>query len=107
MIKHEPEVRRAKARGYVDACNRKVREAPWTTGRTKTANGGGIYEALELAQLSYEAHGLSYEPGLSKMSAYPPRRFRWVYDETGKVDDCVKLLDTKTNKVVVWPHWAG
>jgi hypothetical protein len=107
MVKHEPEVRRAKGKSYVDACNRKVHEAPWTTGRTQGTGAGGLYEALEFPERAYKAHGLPYEEGLSKMSAYSPRRFRWVYDETGSADECVKLLDTETRKLVVWPHWFG
>jgi hypothetical protein len=106
MTKNEPEIIRAKARRYVDTCNRKIHEAPWTTGHTQGLGGGGLYEALEFAELAYEAHGLPYEHGLSKMSAHSPRRFRLVYDEKGRADECVKLLDTETRKLVVWPHWA-
>jgi len=50
MVKHEPEIRRAKARLYVTWCNVAVHKAPWTTGRTRSPNGGGIYQALELAE---------------------------------------------------------
>jgi hypothetical protein len=107
MVKHEPEVRRANAKRYVDACNWKIHEAPWTTGRTQGLGAGGLYEALELAALAYKTHGLRYEDDLSKMSVYSPRRFRWVYDEKGSADHCVKLLDSETQKLVVWPHWAG
>jgi hypothetical protein len=107
VTKHEPEVRRTNAKLYVDSCNRKVHEAPWTTGRTASASGGGIYEALELAEQAYEAHALSYESGLSKMCEYDPRRFTWVYDEGGEADDCVKVRDEKTGRLAVWPHWAG
>jgi hypothetical protein len=107
MVKHEPEVRRANAKRYVDACNWKVHEAPWTTGRTKGLGAGGLYEALELAALAYKTHRLPYDDDLSKMLVYSPRRFRWIYDEKGSADHCVKLLDTETHKVVVWPHWAG
>ncbi|WP_063704165.1 hypothetical protein [Bradyrhizobium centrolobii] len=64
-----------------------------------------IYRALELAEQAYEAHGLPYEGGLSKMSKYPPSRFRWVYDEAGSADYCVKVLDTETGRVVVWPYF--
>ena|ERR1700757_3762246 len=42
MVKHEPEIRRAKAKLYVESCNRQVHQAPWTTGRTNTPGGGGI-----------------------------------------------------------------
>ena len=57
--------------------------------------------------MAYKTHGVRYDDDLSKMSVYSPHRFRWVYDEKGSADDCVKLLDTKTQKLVVWPHWAG
>jgi hypothetical protein len=50
MVKHEPEIGRAKARLYVTWCNVAVHKAPRTTGRTRTSNGGGIYQALELAE---------------------------------------------------------
>jgi len=72
MVKHEPEIRRAKAKLYVEPQNRKVHEAPWTTGRTSGMGAGGLYEALELGQLAYKAHKLPYEEGLSKMKEYPP-----------------------------------
>ena len=107
MFKHEPEVRRAKAKGYVESCNRKVHEAPWTTGHTKSASRGGIYEALELAEQAYQAHALPYEAGLSKIALYDPRRFTWVYDESGEADDCVKVRDNDTGRMAIWPHWAG
>ena len=105
MTKHEPEVRRAKAQSYVAWCNYAVHQAPWTRGDTSTS--GGIYVALELAEQAYAAHVLPYEPGLSHMKTYDPRRFRWVYDETGDVDECVKLLDPETRRLAIWPHWAG
>jgi hypothetical protein len=41
------------------------------------------------------------------MSQYDPRRFTWVYDESGKADDCVKVRDDKTGRLAIWPHWAG
>jgi hypothetical protein len=78
-----------------------------TAGRTNTASGGGIYMALELAEQAYQVHRLPYEQGLSKMSFYDPRRFTWVYDEGGKVDDCVKVRDNRTGRLAVWPHWHG
>jgi hypothetical protein len=105
MIEHEPEVRRAKAKGFVEWCNKSVHEAPWVQGDTSTA--GGIYLALELAGQAYQAHALAYEQGLSKMSLYDPRRFTWVYDESGEADDCVKIRDDHTGRLVIWPHWAG
>ncbi len=41
------------------------------------------------------------------MEDYDPRRFKWVYDEGGEADDCVKILDTKSERLAIWPHWAG
>ena len=87
--------------------SRLVHEAPWTTGGTKGPGAGGLYQALELAEQAYNAHELPYEEGLSKMKNYDPRRFRWIYDESGEADDCVKVVDTKTGKLAVWPYWAG
>jgi hypothetical protein len=107
MIKHEPEVRRAKVKSYVASCNRKIHEAPWTTGRTQGLGAGGLYEALEFAELAYKAHGLPYEEGLSKMELYDPRRFTWLYDEGGEARDCVKVRDDQTGRLAIWPHWAG
>jgi hypothetical protein len=94
MTKHEPEIRRAKAKQYVAWCNKAVHEAPWTMGDKTTA--GGIYIALELAEQAYVAHALPYEQGLSEMKDYDPRRFTWVYDESGEADDCVKIRDDRT-----------
>ena len=105
MIKHEPEVRRAKAKSHVAWCNKSVHEAPWAKGDTSTA--GGIYVALELAEQAYQTHALPYERALSKMDLYDPRRFTWVYDEHGEVDDCVKVRDDHTGRLAIWPHWAG
>ena len=105
MVKHEPEIRRAKAKLYVESQNRKVHEAPWTTGRFSGVGAGGLYEALELGQLAYKAHKLPYEEGLSKMKEYPPQRFRWVYDEAGSADNCVKVLDTKTGRLAPWRYF--
>lgn len=103
MTKHEPEVRRAKAKRNVAWCNKAVHEAAWVDGDTTTA--GGIYVALELAGQAYRAHLLPYKPGLSHITEYDPRRFTWIYDESGEADDCVKVLDTKTKKLAIWPHW--
>ena len=89
----------------VESQNRKVHEAPWTTGRFNGVGAGGLYEALELGQLAYKAHKLPYEEGLSKMKEYPPRRFRWVYDETGSADDCVRGRDTKTGRLAPWRYF--
>jgi hypothetical protein len=105
MTKDEPEIRRAKAKLYVASCNRAVHEAPWTTGRTNTASGGGIFRALELAENAYKAHGLPYESGLAKLGLYDPRRFTWLCDEAGKANDCVKVRDDKTGRIVTWRTW--
>jgi len=107
VAKHEPEVRLANGKAYAETCNDLVHRAPWTTGRTKDPGAGGFYQALELAQIAYEAHGLPYEHGLSKMKDYDPRRFRWLCDECGEADVCVKVLDTKTGRLAVWPYWPG
>ena len=105
MTKHEPEVRRAKAKRYVAWCNSAVHEAPWLDGDTTTA--GGIYIALEMAEQAYQAHMLPYEQGLSNMHLYDPRRFTWVYDEGGEADDCVKIRDNHTGCLAICLHWAG
>jgi hypothetical protein len=102
-ISDEPEVRRAKARRYVAWCNKAVHGAPWVRG--DTTGSGGVFIALELAEQAYLAHGLPYEPGLSKMRQYDPRRFTWVYDPDGEASDCAKLRDDKTGRVVVWPNF--
>jgi len=100
MVKHEPEIRRAFAMRYVESCNSLVHEAPWTTGRTNTANGGCIFEALELAEYAYTAHNLPYERGLSKMNEYDPRRFTWICDDSA--DNFVKVRDNETGKLASW-----
>jgi hypothetical protein len=105
MIKHEPEVRRAKAKSYVASCNYAVHEVPWID--QKEGNSGPIYIAMEFAEQAYQAHGLPYESGLSKLSTYDPRRFTWVYDEAGEADDCVKVRDDRTGRLAIWLHWAG
>lgn len=99
MIRHEPEVRRAKAKRYVAWCNSAVHKAPWVDGDTSTS--GGIYVALELAEQAYQAHLLPYKPGLSHMPEYDPRRFTWIYDESGEADDCVKVRDDKTGRLAI------
>ncbi len=101
--KDEPEVRRAKARLYVARCNKAVHQASWSKGDTSAR--GGLFFALELAEQAYLAHALPYEPGLSKMLLYDPRRFTWIYDPAGEASDCVKLRDDKTGRMVVWPHF--
>jgi hypothetical protein len=100
MVKHEPEIRRAKAKLYVESCNSLVHEAPWTTGRTNGQGAGGLYRALEMAELAHAAHNLPYEQGLSKMSEYDPRRFTWICDESA--DNFVKVRDNKTGKLASW-----
>jgi hypothetical protein len=102
---YEPQIRRAKARSYVAWCNNVVHEAPWTKGERRSL--GGINIVLELAELAHRAHGLRYESGISRMSEFPPRRFRWVYSEGGETDDCVLVLDLQTQCLAVWPHWLG
>src|SRR5262245_15257632 len=102
-MKHEPEVRRAKARRYVQWCNNAVHEAPWIEGDMSTR--GGIFIALELAEQAYQAQVLPYEQGLSNMGQYDPRRFTWIYDPSGEAQDCVKLRDDQTGRVVIWPHF--
>ena len=106
MIKHEPEVRRAKAKSYIAWCNKAVHDAPWASGNTSPPGAGGLYVALELAERAYQAHALPYERGLSKMDLFDPRRFTWIYDATGEADDCVKLRDDQTGRLALWPHWA-
>lgn len=93
MIKDEPEARRAKARLFVARCNKVVHGASWAKGDVSAR--GGVFIALELAEQAYRAHGLPYEPGLSKMILYDPRRFTWIYDPAGEASDCVKLRDNK------------
>ena len=67
------------------------------------ARGGGLFIALELAEQAYQAHSLRYEPGLPKMHLYDPWRFTWVYDESGEAENCVKLRDNNTGRLVIWP----
>jgi hypothetical protein len=101
FTKDEPEVRRAKAKRYVASCNAAVHDAPWVAWDTSTR--GGLFIALELAEQAYQAHSLRYEPGLPKMHLYDPRRFTWVYDESGEAENCVKLRDNNTGRLVIWP----
>jgi hypothetical protein len=105
MVKHEPEVRRAKAKGHVAWCNEAVRAAAWVNRDTSTL--GGICAALELAEQGYQAHLLLFGVAPSKMPSCDPRRFTWVYDESGEADDCVKVRDNQTGRLAIWPHWAG
>jgi hypothetical protein len=99
--KDEPELRRAKAQRYVAWCNMVVQKAPWTKG--DTTPGGGVFIALELAEQAHKAHSLPYEPGLSNMQLYDPRRFTWVCDPAGEAQDCVKVRDERTGHLVPWP----
>jgi hypothetical protein len=101
--KDEPELRRAKARRYVAWCNKSVHGAPWVKG--DMTGSGGVFIALELAEQAHAAHALPYEPGLSKMQQYDPRRFTWVCDPDGEAADCVKVQDSKTGRIAVWPHF--
>jgi hypothetical protein len=101
--KDQPEVRRAKARLYVARCNKIVHEGSWAKGDVSAH--GGVFIALELSKQAYLAHALPYEPGLSKMILYDPRRFTWNYDQAGEAIDCVKVRDNKTGRIVVWPHF--
>jgi hypothetical protein len=99
--KDEPELRRAKARRYVAWCNSAVHAAPWVDGDTTTR--GGLFIALEPAEQAFQAHALPYEQGPSKMHLFDPRRFDWVCDTTGEAQDCVKIRDKETGRVVVGP----
>jgi hypothetical protein len=105
MVKHEPQVRRARARNHVAWCNNVVHEAPWVKGERRAL--GGINIALELAELAYKAHELGYTSGISRINEFPPGRFRWIYSEGGQVEDCVLVLDLRTQRLAVWPHWFG
>jgi hypothetical protein len=100
----EPEVTRGKGRRHVSWCNAAVHDAPWTDGDTTTS--GGIFVALEIAEQVFQAHLLPYEPGLSNMHKYDPRRFTWFYDPTGEAADCVKVRDDETGRVAIWPHFG-
>ena len=95
--RNEPEVTRAKGQRYAEKCNRICRK-PY---------GNDIFEALELAEGAYKAHRLPYMRGLSGMDRFPPDRFTWLCDESGKAEECVKVRDNKTGKVVGWPDWRG
>ena len=105
MVKHEPEVLRAKAKGHVAWYNEAVRAAVSVNRDTSTLSD--IHVALELVEQAYQAHLPPYKVGLSKMPSYDPRRFTWVYDESGEADDCVKVRDNQTGRLAIWPHWAG
>jgi hypothetical protein len=95
--RNEPEIMRAKGRGYVADCNR-IKSKPY---------GTEIFQALELAEKAYKALGLPYTSGLNEMDRYPPDRFTWLCDDQGDAEHCVKIRDDRTGKVVVWPHWFG
>jgi hypothetical protein len=100
--RHEPEVRRATARRYVAAQNRRMSE-PYIAA--------DVYVVREAAQAAYDAHGVTPAavadaPGW--MAAVIGRgRFSWVYDETGDADECVKIKDAVTGRVVIDPNWGG
>jgi hypothetical protein len=95
--RNEPEVLRANGR----------RAVAWYNEHSRKPYNKSIYVALELAQQAYEAHGLAYKEGLSSIEQYPPDRFTWICDETGNANECVKVRDDQTGRVVIWPHWRG
>ena len=101
LRKDDLEVLRGKAIRYVAWHNMAVHEAPWTRGDRSTV--GGIEVALEMAERAYQAHGLRYEPGLSKLPLYDPRRFTWICDSACDVMDCVRVRDSQTGRTVGWP----
>ena len=94
--KHEPEVRRAKARAYAASCNEIATKYDSRT----------IYQALELSELAYAIHRLPYSAGLSHMKEFPPNRFEWFCEVKGNTVS-IKLRDTRTGTIAPWPHWAG
>jgi hypothetical protein len=91
----EPEIMWAKGRRHAAWCN--------DTGHEPYKDS---FQALELAEKAYDAHGLRYEAGLGKLHEYPPDRFTWFCDETDATP-CVKIRDHNTGRIVVWPHWCG
>jgi hypothetical protein len=101
--KDEPEVRRAKGKRYVQWCNALVHDASWIDGDCTSLRG--LDDALNLAERAYRAHNLPYPARLSETRLYDPRRFTWVYDPRGNADDCVKVHDNRTGRLVVWPHF--
>src|SRR6185503_18995404 len=101
-VRPEPEVVRAMGRRQVVDCNAAVHDAPWTTGRTNDRRAGGLYLALEIAEEAYKAHGLPYEPGISHIGSYSPRRFTWVFDPDCDARECVKVRDDQTGKLAIW-----
>ena len=100
MVKHEPEIRRAKARRYVESCNRIVHGRPGRRDTPRRAMRARFHEALELAEHAYEAHALPYQAGLSNMRAYPPARFTWVVSDAA--ENFVKVRDDLTGKLADW-----
>lgn len=94
MIKHEPEVRRAKGRAYAARCNEIA-----TDYDNKT-----IYQAMELSGQAHEVHGLKYVAGLTLMNVFPPDRFEWICDERSI---SIKVCDKRTGALADWPHWFG
>ena len=75
----------------VARCNKVVHGASWAKGDVSAH--GGVFIALELAEQAYRAHGLQYEPGLSKMILYDPRRFTWIYDPAGEASEASRQQD--------------
>jgi hypothetical protein len=95
MPRHEPEVMRANGRRYASECNRICRK-PY---------GKAVYQALGLAKAAYKVHGLPYVAGLREIENYPPDRFTWFYDGTKGAKEGVRVRDTHTGLIAVWPHW--
>jgi hypothetical protein len=115
MVRHEPEVLRAKGRLNVAYHNRAIHEAGWSRRPLgsfvdrHTAYRDGLFVVLEIAEHCYRAHGLPYEAGLSKMVRYDPRRFTFLHDPDGDPLQCVKIRDDQTGRIVacpIGPMWA-
>jgi hypothetical protein len=93
--RHEPEVRRANARRYIAAQNRRMSE-PYSDA--------DIYIVLEVARNACDAHGGTSAGWRAVLAGRG--RFSWVYDEDGAADECVKIKDTVTGRVVIDPNWG-
>jgi hypothetical protein len=81
----EPEVMRANARRTAKWCNEHKQ----------------IYIGMEITQRAYEAHGLPHKPGFSHLAEYPPDRFHWFVDEAAPAEECLKIRDIRTGRVVI------
>jgi hypothetical protein len=99
--KDDPEVRRTRARRYVEWCNSAVHQAPWIHGDLSAR--GGIFIALELAEQAYQLHSLPYKKGLSNLTIFDPRRFSWLYEPEREGEGYVKVRDNRTGRVAAWP----